>query len=108
MHFLKTVKGCTQEHRTALNMDTRNNFRNVLDSFRHSRVERKVKGRDQRQNQLRAMAVLELKRNEDLKPKHATDETHLPLGPRKVEVTHLLASVQVPTSGVSPGCPQRY
>lgn len=84
MHFLKTVKGWTQEHRTALNTDTRGSFRSVRDNFRHSRVERKVKGRDQRQNQLRATAVLELKRNEDLKPKHAGDETHLPQGPRKV------------------------
>lgn len=65
-------------------MDTRANFRNFLDSFRHSRVERKVQGRDQRQNQLRAMAVLELKRNADLKLKNGGDETHLFQGPRKV------------------------
>lgn len=43
-----------------------------------------MQGRDQRQNQLRAKAVLELKRNEDLKLKNGGDETHLLQGPRKV------------------------
>lgn len=47
------------------------------------RMERKVQRRDQRQNQLGAMAMLDLKRNEDLNI-NGGDGTHLLQGMRRV------------------------